>query len=210
MDVSADLLAACTRADLNHLNPKDNTMSLNLQSHITQLLGTVALAVAAAFPARAAELPADLAVKVAEVTKRLVLLASDPSVVTAVREANGRDTGGMNNGKWADVADTDPAVKSVTGGKAGTQIAKWETADNAMNKLVLRDQKGNVIAASAKPLLYNNASRPQFVNAMKGQPWAATEVKPDPTTQVPSVQVGVPVIDGGKPIGVLHAGVSAK
>lgn len=185
-------------------------MNLNLQRPIAQLLGTVALTIAAAFPAQAAELQADLAAKVADATKRLVQLAADPSVVAAVREANGRDAGGMNNGKWADVADTDPAVKSVTGNKVGVQIAKWETADNTVNKLVLRDQKGNVVGASAKPLLFNNASRPQFANAMKGQPWAATEVKPDPTTQIPSVQVGVPVVDGGKAIGVLHAGVSAK
>jgi len=185
-------------------------MKFALRPLSPKLMITLALAAAVAFPARAADLPADVGTKVAAATKQLVQWAADPAIVAAVREANGHDAGGMNNGKWADVADADPAVKAILGGKVGAQIIKWEAANDGINKLVLRDQKGNVIAASAKPLLFNNASRPQFANAMKGQAWAASEVKADPTTQVPSVQLGVPVLDGGKTIGVLHAGVSAK
>lgn len=185
-------------------------MHFALQRPLAQWFGTLALAVAGTLSAQAGDLPADLAAKVAAETKRLVQMAADPLVVAAVREANGHDTSGMNNGKWTDIPDSDPAVKTVTANKVGVQIAKWEGADDAINKLVLRDQKGNAVGASAKPLLFNNANRPQFVQAMKGQPWIAPEVKPDPLTQVPSVQVGVPVLDGGKPIGVLHAGVSAK
>ncbi len=185
-------------------------MNITLKSRAPQMISTLVLAAVMALPAQAGELSADVALKVAAATKQLVQWAADPAIVAAVREANGREAGGMNNGKWADVADTDPAVKAITGGKVGAQIVKWEAANDAVNKLVLRDQKGNVVGASAKPLLYNNASRPQFANAMKGQPWAASEVKPDPTTQIPSVHVGVPVLDGAKTIGVLHAGVSAK
>jgi hypothetical protein len=158
----------------------------------------------------AADVPADVQAKVEKAKKRLAELAADPLIVAAVREANGKDAGGMNNGKWSDLPDTDPAVKTLMANKASAQIAKWEASDDNINKLVLRDLKGNLVAASAKPLLFNNASRPQFANAVKGQPWAASEVKPDATTQVPSVQLGVPVLDGGKTIGVLHAGVTAK
>lgn len=185
-------------------------MNITLQRFIPTLLGSLTLAAAFALPAQAADLPPDVAAKVATATKQLVQWAADPAVVAAVKEANGHDAGGMNNGKWADVADTDPAVKAITGGKVGAQLVKWEAANDAINKLVLRDQKGNVVGASAKPLLFNNATRPQFANPMKGQPWAASEVKPDPTTQVLGVHVGVPVLDGGKTIGVLHAGVSSK
>ena len=161
-------------------------------------------------PAAASTLPADVQAKVEETKKRLVVMAADPAVVAFVREANGRDAGGMNNGKWSDLADTDPFVKTLLGNKLSVQIAKWEAADTSVNKLVLRDEKGNLLAASTRPLLFNNASRPQFSNPMKGQPWAASEIKPDPSTQIPGVHVGVPVLDGGKPIGVLHAGMSAK
>ncbi|MEX8495369.1 hypothetical protein [Sphaerotilus sp.] len=173
-------------------------------------LGALALTVTSALSVQAGELPADLAAKAAAATRQLVQWAADPVVITAVREANSHDAGGMNNGKWTDVSATDPIAKSITHSKVGMLIAKWEHADSTLNKLVLRDQKGNAVGASLKPLLFNNANRPQFVHAIKGQPWIATEVKPDPLTQIPSVQVGVPVLDGGTPIGVLHAGVSTK
>lgn len=185
---------------------------MNLHTHhpMRRLLGTLAITVAVTLPVQAGELPADLAAKAAAATRQLLQWAADPVVLTAVREANSHDASGMNNGKWTDVPATDPVAKSITHSKVGLLITKWESADSTLNKLVLRDQKGNAVGASMKPLLFNSANRPQFVHAIKGQPWIATEVKPDPLTQVPSVQVGVPVLDGGTPIGVLHAGVSAK
>lgn len=178
----------------------------------TFLNATVAavLAVSGTMTALAAELPADVVAKVEKAKKRLSEMAADPALVAAVREANGKDAGGMNNGKWVDLPDSDPAVKAVLSTKASALIIKWESADGTINKLMLRDQKGNIVAASTKPLLFNNVNRPQFANALKGQAWVAGEIKPDATTQVPSVQIGVPVLDGGKPIGVLHAGVTAK
>jgi len=166
-------------------------------------------AIAAPF-ALASELPADVAAKVEKAKKRLSEIAADPALVAAVREANGKDVGGMTNGKWSDLADNDPAVKALLSTKASTLIVKLEGANDNLTKLLLRDQKGNFVAGSIKPLLFNNAARPQFSNALKGQNWSAAEIKPDTTTQVPSVQVGVPVLDGGKPIGVLQAGVIAK
>jgi len=161
-------------------------------------------------PAAAGELPPDVQAKVEKAKKRLVELAADPAVLAAVREANSHDAGGMNNGKWIELADTDPAVKATLTSKVSTQIAKWEQSDDTVNKILLRDQKGNLIGASVRPLIFNNANRPVFANAIKGQAWAANEVKPDTTTQVPSVHVAAPVLDGGKPIGVIHAGVTAK
>ncbi|WP_325426965.1 hypothetical protein [Aquabacterium sp.] len=163
-----------------------------------------------AAPAWSSELPADVQVKVEKAKKRLAELAADPAVVSAVREANARDGAGMTNGKWVDLGDADPFVKTILTSKVSGQIAQWEKADDTVNKLILRDQKGNLIGASVRPLIFNNASRPVFANPIKGQVWAAGEIKPDTTTQIPSVHVAAPVIDGGKAIGVLQAGVTAK
>jgi hypothetical protein len=156
------------------------------------------------------ELPADVQAKVERAKKRLTELAADPAVVSAVREANGRDGAGMTNGKWVELGDADSHVTAIITSKVSGQITKWELADDTVNKLILRDQKGNLVAASVRPLIYNNASRPVFANPIKGQVWAASEIKPDTTTQIPSVHVAAPVLDGGKAIGVLHAGVTAK
>lgn len=183
---------------------------MHCMPRLATLMAASALAFSALVAPAHAELPADVAAKVEKARKRLVDLAADPALVAAVREANGRDNGGMNNGKWIDLADNDAAVKSATTNKVSLQIARWEQADDTVNKIVLRDQKGNLVGASTRPLIYNNANRPVFANAIKGQPWNAGEVKPDTTTQVPSVHVSAPVLDGGRPIGVLHAGVTAK
>lgn len=161
-------------------------------------------------PALAGELPPEVTAKVEKAKKRLTELAADPAVLAAVREANGHDSGGMNNGKWIELSDNDAVVKSALTSKVSQQIAKWEQADDTVNKIVLRDQKGNLIGASTRPLIFNNANRPVFANAIKGQAWSAGEIKPDTSTQIPSVHVAAPVIDGGKTIGVLHAGVTAK
>ena len=161
-------------------------------------------------PAAANDLPADVQAKVEKAKKRLAELAADPGILAAVREANVRGAGGMNNGKWIELEEGAPAVKAVLGTNVSGQIAKWEQTDTTVNKIVLRDQSGNLVAASVRPLIFNNSNRPVFIQPMKGQAWAANEVKPDPTTQIPSVHVAAPVMDSGKAIGVLHAGVSVK
>jgi len=181
------------------------------RKHCLAILAAAALSMNCfASPAWAGELPAAVQTKVDKAKKYLVQLAANPVVVAAVRESNTRDAADMTNGKWLDLNEADPYVKAILTSKVSTMIAKWEKDDDTVNKILLRDQKGRLVGASVRPLLYNNASRPVFANALKGQVWAADEIKPDTSTQIPSVHVSVPVLDGGKPIGVLHAGVTAN
>jgi hypothetical protein len=154
-------------------------------------------------------LPAPVQAKVDAYTKKLVDWAANPTIVAAVKEANAKGPGAMTNGKWNDLDEKDPTVTAFQTNKAGALVGKWED-DKGINKLIVRDEKGNIVGSSSKPLIFNNASRPPFANPIKGQPWAASEVKADPTTGVKSVQAGVPVMDGGKVIGVLHAGINAE
>lgn len=152
-------------------------------------------------------LSAGLQAKVDKYKAKLNEWAATPAVVAAVKEANSKGAIAMTNAKWDELADSDATVQGLVSGPVGKQLAKWEE-DKSISKLFLRDAKGNLVAASSKPLLFNNAARPPFVNSFKGA-WAANEVKPDPTTQKKSVQIGVPVMDGGKAIGVLHSAIEA-
>lgn len=148
--------------------------------------------------------------KVDKYMKKMTEWAGNPTVVQAVKEANSRGgLAGMTNSKWLEISDTDPAVSGFMSNKAGSQVKQWEE-DKSINKLVVRDEKGNLVAASTKPLLYNNTVRPVYKNAIKGQAWAADKTAPDPTTQIKSVQASVPVMDGDKVIGVLHAGITIE
>lgn len=158
-----------------------------------------------------AELPADVKAKVETYKKKLVEWGANPAIVKAVKEANAKGGAipGMTNAKWDELAANDPQVTALLGSAASKQVAQWE-ADKNISKLFVRDEKGNAVAASSKPLLFNNASRPPFKAAIKGEVYHADEVKPDPTTQVKSVQISAPVLDGGKPIGVIHSAVTAQ
>ena len=158
-----------------------------------------------------AELPAALDGKVQQYKKKLVDWAANPALVKAVKDANakGGSIPGMTNGKWDELAESDPQIQAILSSPASKLIQQWE-ADKGINKLILRDEKGNMVAGSAKALIYNAAARPPVKEAMKGKPWNADEVKPDPTTQIKSVHISAPVLDGGKTIGVLHSAVTAE
>jgi len=183
-----------------------NKKEFNLKSVVKTGLAT--LLACASFSAFAGDFPAPLQAKVDKYKQKLVEWAANPAIVQAVKEANANGApGGMTNAKWQDVADNDPAAKSFTTSKAGGLLKKWEE-DTGINKLVVRDEKGNLVAASTKPLLFNNAVRPVFVNGIKGQVWADSKVTPDPTTQVKGVQASAPVLDGKKVIGVIHVGIT--
>ncbi|MEW5787009.1 MAG: PDC sensor domain-containing protein [Pseudomonadota bacterium] len=157
-----------------------------------------------------AELPGPLQAKVETYKKKLVEWAANPAIVQAVKDANakGGTLPGMTNGKWDELAENDPQITALLATPASKLVKQWE-ADKGINKLFVRDEKGNMVAGSGKSLIYNAAARPPVKEAMKGKAWAANEAKPDPTTQINSVHVSAPVMDGGKVIGVIHTAVTA-
>jgi hypothetical protein len=174
------------------------------------LLG-LSLALAGGQTAQAEDLPADLQAKVDAYKDKLVRWAADPVLIAAVKASNAKGglAPGMSNAKWVELSESDPLVKATQGGEAGALLASW-AQDTAISKLYLRDKDGNLVAGDSKAILYNSAKKPTFANAIKGAPWSASEVKPDPTSQVNGVHLSVPVLDGATPIGVLHTSVVAK
>ncbi|MFA7241882.1 MAG: PDC sensor domain-containing protein [Sulfuricellaceae bacterium] len=183
-----------------------HAMRTRLFVFLTLLGGSVLFASAA----QAEPIPPDVQAKVEKYKHKLVEWAANPVIVTAIKEANAKGPGGMNNGTWDDLKEDDPKVMAHKTNAAGKQLAKWEE-DKNINKLYIRDEKANFVAGSNKPLRFNNFNAPQFSSAFKsGKPFGASEMKPDPTTQVMSVQIAVPILDGGKTIGVMNSSVSAK
>lgn len=156
-------------------------------------------------------LPADVQTKVEKYKKKLTEWAGHPAIIAAVKESNkkaGATT--MTNVAWDALGEKDPLVTAYQTNPAGKIISQWEGKD--LVKLFVRDEKANLVAAGsgAKPLLYNNGNRPPFINGMKGSTWAASEAKPDPSTQRLAVQVSAPVKDGAKVIGVIHTAVNLE
>ncbi len=190
---------------------KAQTVSIKRTTLVSAFLVGVVMVFISMSNARANGLPPEVQAKVDVYKKKLVEWATNPAIVAAVKAANAKGgLAGMGNAKWTELDEKDPVVLAFQNNEAGKIISKWDT-DTGISKLYLRDEKGNLVASSNKPLLYNNGSRPWIANPMKeGKPWSATEVKPDPATQIKGVHVSVPVLDGGKSIGVLHSSVVAE
>ena len=160
-------------------------------------------------PAANAALPAEIQVKIDSYKKKLSEWAADPVIVKATNEANARGSTGMSNAKWDELADNAPAIQATITGPVSQKLRMWEE-DKGINKLYLRDINGNVIAGVTRTTLFNAAKRPHIAAALKGEIAHTNEIKPDPSTQVKSVQLAVPVFDAGKVIGVLHTAINAE
>lgn len=186
------------------------TVSIKRTTLAAFLVG-VAITLTSVSNAQADSLPPAVQAKVDVYKKKLVEWATNPTIVAAVKAANAKGSlAGMGNAKWADLEEKDPVVLSFQNNEAGKLVSKWDD-DKGISKLYLRDEKGNLVASSNKPLNYNNGSKPWIASPMKdGKPYSAVEIKPDPATQIKGVHVSAPVLDGGKSIGVLHTSVVAE
>jgi hypothetical protein len=139
---------------------------------------------------------------------QLAKWATNPLVVAAAKASNASGgIAGMNAGNWAELADNDAAVAGIMGSAAGKFVDSLDS--KSVNKVVVRDKAGNVVAANTKVALYNVSHRPVFKTAITGAPWQQDFVQKDVTTQVRGVQIAVPIKDGAEVIGVMHAAISA-
>lgn len=107
---------------------------------------------------------------------------ASPLIIKAANEANARGTGGMSNAKWEELSDDAPAVQATMTGPVSQQLRKREE-DKGINKLYLRDQKGNIVSGVARTLPFNAASRPHIAAALKGEVANERQARPDNSSQ---------------------------
>ena len=149
--------------------------------------------------------------KVSKYTQRLTEWTQHTKVINALKEANLKGgLPGMTNLKWVETNENDPAIATIFTNDVSNLIKGWVAQNKGISKLYLRDKEGNLIAGDSKPVFYNSAHRPQVKSPLaNGKPWSASEAKPDTTTQVNGVHMGVPVMLNGQVIGVIHTSVVA-
>ena len=177
-----------------------------------RLLVIAIAALAALAPLRKAlaadAIPAAVQKTVDEYKGQLAKWATNPAVIAAAKASNASGgVPGMNAGKWAELAETDAAVKGTMSSVAGKYVDSLDS--KTVNKVVVRDKAGNVVAANTKVALYNVAHRPVYKTAITGVAWQQDSVSKDVTTQIKGVQIAVPIKDGGEVVGVMHAAISA-
>ena len=158
--------------------------------------------------AHAADLPPELQVKLDVYKTKLSEWSKDPVIIEALKKANSNKTK-MNNKTWKSLSASNSKVQPFLSSAAGIKLYTWER-DKSLGKLFLRDSKGNFVAGSKKPAIFNIAKRPAFSKAIRGKIWNSKKPKADPTTKLSSIQLSIPVIDNGKKIGVLHTSIIAN
>jgi len=137
--------------------------------------------------------------------------AADPAIVKAVKEANTQGPiSGMGNAKWRELKEDDPVVSGLVSNAAGQVLTKLMNADaKGINKIVLSGNKSHRVAYTSMPAKYIGKGAPNFDEAIDGKLWNQAETKPDPSTNIDSVQIAAPVKDGSEVIGVLLISLTA-
>lgn len=182
----------------------------NALSRASLLLATLALFITAT-PLQAGDITAKMEPKIDQYKKQAAAWAADPLIVQAVKEANAKGPiPGMGNAKWRELKDSDPVVTGFVTHPTGQLLTKWMNADaKGINKIVLSGDKSQRVAFTSMPAIYIGKDRPNFDEAMGGKVWQQGESKPDPSTNIDTVQIAVPVKDSGKVIGVLLVSLTA-
>ena len=170
------------------------------------------LALAGTGATLAGDVTAKMQPKIDAYKKQAVTWAADPLIVKAVKDANAAGPiAGMGNAKWRDLKEGDPAVKGLVDNAAGQLLTKWMNADaKGINKVVLTGDKSHRVAFTSMPAVYLGKGRPNFDTSMNdGTVWQQAESRPDPSTNIDTVQISAPVKDGNTVIGVLLVSLTA-
>ncbi len=137
--------------------------------------------------------------------------AAAPEVVKAVVAQNAKGPlPGMDNEKWKAVKRSDPLVKAFMESEAGKFLAaKLAAGKGLYTEAFLSAAQGEKVAFTGKTTSYSHKGKPKFEEPLAGKTWLGA-VEFDESTQTYSVQIAVPVLAGGKPVGVLVVGVNVN
>ena len=149
----------------------------------------------------------------AELDKQKTIAASwaaNPVIVSAVVEQNRKGPiPGMDNAKWKMTRRSDPIVTAFQNNSAGQLLkAKLDESKGAVSESFLSAARGEKVAFVEKTTSYIHTGQSKFdVPFNSGQAWQG-KAEFDESSQTYAIQISVPVLQEGKPIGALVVGVN--
>ncbi|HEY3064474.1 MAG TPA: hypothetical protein VGL09_01700 [Methylomirabilota bacterium] len=136
--------------------------------------------------------------------------AANATIVNAVAEQNRKGPiTGLDNAKWKVTRRSDPVVTAFQSNAAG-QFLKTKVAETkgAISEAFLSAAQGEKVAFVEKTTSYIHKGAPKFdVPLTTGRAWQG-QAEFDESTQTYAIQISVPVLGDGKPVGVLVVGVN--
>jgi hypothetical protein len=151
-----------------------------------------------------AQTPAKLEAEI----KQLKPFSTDPQVVSAVKAYNSTprspEEKAMTNDSWHSLTLFDPFVRAV--GKSSLSGYLKTKRDDVIAKIFVSGADGGKVGFDAKTEHWTHKGLPKHEVPMSGKVWTGT-VKLDDSTGLQMLQVGLPVLDEGKPIGSIVFGL---
>jgi hypothetical protein len=159
-------------------------------------------------PAFAQALPAAVQARVDEYLKVIATWAADPAIVGAVKahnEAPPPEHLALDQDKWSKLTVLDPLVRGFTKNAAG-QFLKTKKTD-LVTEAFVSDAEGRKVGFLAKTTRWSHRGQPKHDVPMTGKAWQGP-VELDESSGRQQLQVSVPVLAEGQPIGSLVVGLS--
>ncbi len=132
--------------------------------------------------------------------------STDAKIVSAVKAFNAAPpayTKEMTQDKWKALTLLSPEVKEI----ASCELSKYlkEKKDASVSEAFVSGADGTKIAFLAKTSNWSHKGKPKHDTPMSGKAWIG-EVEVDESSGQQQVQIGLPVMDQGKPIGSIVIG----
>lgn len=141
-------------------------------------------------------------------TREIAAWAAEPAVVAAVKAHNQAlppEQAALNQDKWRTLTVLDPLVRGLTK-NAAAEALKAKKSD-VITEAFVSGAAGNKVAFIAKTSNWNHKGKEKHDVPMAGKVWQGP-VEVDESSGQQQLQVAVPVLDGGTPIGSLVVGLS--
>lgn len=174
---------------------------------LTANLVAVSLAVTSAFAAPAAP---SLKTKLAEKARQYAWMSTDPTIVAAVKARNASppaELQGMTQDKWKALPVLDPLVRSLNKNSLAEYLKGKR--DPAISEFFVNAADGTKIVLFNKTTNWSHKGKDKHEIPMTGKVYFGP-VEIDASSGVEQVQIGLPVLDGTKPIGSIVIGLETS
>ncbi len=172
------------------------------------LLRRLAVAAVLVTVASAQAPDAALQAKLEAKAKEVAAWAAEPVIVDAARKQNAAlpaELAALTKDKWKSLTVLDPLVRGLAKNPVGAFLKSKQ--GDIVTEAFASDAKGNKLGFIAKTSSWSHAGAPKHDVPMTGKVWFGN-VEVDESTGKQQIQLAVPILDGGKPIGSLVVGVS--
>jgi hypothetical protein len=155
-------------------------------------------------------LPPEIKANLDHKIKQLQAWSSDPEIVAAVKAHNSNTPAAdkaMTNERWAQLTVLDPYVRSFTRNPLGAYLKTKK--DDQISECFVSGADGTKVAFLSKTTSWSHVDKDKHKVPMSGKTYIGP-VALDESTGLQAIQVGLPVLDGGKPIGSVVVGLSVS